>query len=291
MSYSIRSYVQLCKPRVVMLMILTSMAGMCLAPVTPFPYHLFFWGNLGIALVASAAAALNHVADQHIDKIMRRTQHRPLVQGTISVRNSIVFATLLCITGILILFYFVNSLTTILTFLSLMGYAVLYTLYLKQATPQNIVIGGIAGAIPPLLGWTSVTNSISPAPLLLVLIIYVWTPPHFWALAIYRLEDYAKANIPMLPHTHGIAYTKLNILLYTILLIVAATMPYFIYMSGVIYLIGISLANIVFLIYALRLFFTKDRMLALRTFWYSIHYLAILFLLLLLDHYLSRGIL
>lgn len=204
----LRDYLELCKPRVVMLMILTSIVGMCLAPALSFPIEPLILGNLGIAMVAGAAAALNHVADQHIDKLMGRTQYRPIVQGKISTKNSVIFAVSLCVIGMSILLLFINTLTALLTFLSLIGYAVCYTLYLKHATPQNIVIGGIAGAAPPLLGWTAVTGFISPEPLLLVLIIYVWTPPHFWALAIYRLEDYAKANIPMLPHTHSVAYTK-----------------------------------------------------------------------------------
>lgn len=285
MSSFIRNYYELCKPRVVMLMILTSAVGMCLAPAHGSLITPLILGNIGIALVASAAAALNHVADQHIDKIMERTQHRPIVQGVISSKNCILFAVLLCVLGSTILYYCINPLTAILTFISLIGYAVFYTLYLKYATPQNIVIGGIAGAFPPLLGYTSVANAITPQALLLVLIIFVWTPPHFWALAIYRLEDYAKANIPMLPHTHGVKYTKLNIVLYTILLIVITIMPYVIAMSGLIYVIGVTIANLVFLYYALKLYFSDNRQYAIRTFWYSIYYLAIVFILLLIDHY------
>ncbi len=281
----LRDYLTLCKPRVVMLMILTSLVGMCLATKGWVPLRILVWGNLGIALVASAAAAINHVADQHFDKLMRRTEQRPIVQGKISVTQSLVFAAVLCTVGMLLLGGLVNGLTAVLTFLSLIGYAVFYTLYLKHATPQNIVIGGIAGAAPPLLGWTAVTGSVSAAPLLLVLIIYVWTPPHFWALAIYRLEDYAKANIPMLPHTHGVAYTKLNILLYTILLICVTLLPYAISLSGLIYLVGVMLANAVFLFHVIRLYRSDNPQYAIGTFWYSIHYLGILFLLLLLDHY------
>lgn len=282
----LREYLTLCKPRVVMLMILTSIVGMCLAPSASFPLSAMFFGNIGIALVASAAAALNHLADQHIDRIMRRTQHRPLVQGTITTKHCIYFALGMCAVGMLILLYFVNTITAILTFCSLIGYAVFYTLYLKHATPQNIVIGGIAGAAPPLLGWTAVTGSVSPEALLLVLIIYVWTPPHFWALAIHRLDDYAKANVPMLPHTHGVAYTKLHILLYTLLLICATALPYAIHMSGLLYFVGVMLANAVFLFHAVRLYVSDNRDYAIKMFWYSIHYLGILFLLLLLDHYL-----
>jgi protoheme IX farnesyltransferase len=288
MSVSIRHYYELCKPRVVMLMIVTSIVGMCLAPTSQSLMIPLLVGNLGIALVASAAAALNHVADKHVDKMMKRTQHRPIAQGIITPFHCILFSSVLCSIGTFLLYYFINPLTAILTFSSLIGYAVFYTLFLKHATPQNIVIGGLAGAVPPLLGWTSVTNAISPEALLLVLIIYVWTPPHFWALAIYRLEDYAKANIPMLPHTHGVAYTKLNILLYTFLLIAATIMPYAISMSGLVYLIGVMMANIGFLYYAVKLYLSDDKKYAIGTFWYSIYYLGIVFLLLLIDHYITN---
>ena len=285
MRVSIRDYLELCKPRVVMLMILTSAVGMCLAPSSTFPLMPMMLGNLGIALMAGAAAALNHVADQHIDKLMGRTQNRPIVLGKISSKNSILFAAILSAIGMMILLCFINKITALLTFISLVGYAACYTLYLKHATPQNIVIGGIAGAAPPLLGWTAVTGSVSPEALLLVLIIYVWTPPHFWALAIYRLEDYAKANVPMLPHTHGVAYTKLNIVLYTILLTCVSSLPYIINMSGIIYFVGITLANIGFLFQAIRLYSRSERNDAIKTFRFSIHYLGILFILLLVDHY------
>jgi len=287
-----RNYLELCKPRVVMLMILTSLVGMCLAPAPSIPVLPLIFGNLGIALVAGAAAALNHAADQHIDKMMRRTQYRPIVQGKISTRNSIIFSALMCLSGTIVLLYFTNVLTAALTFLSLIGYAVCYTLYLKHATPQNIVIGGIAGAVPPLLGWTAVTGSVSPQALLLVLIIYIWTPPHFWALAIHRFEDYAKANVPMLPNTHGIPFTKLNIVLYTILLMIATILPYLIGMSGIIYFVGVTAANFIFLFYVMRLFFSDDKQHAMASFKYSIYYLGILFLLLLVDHYyliMARG--
>jgi heme o synthase len=195
------------------------------------------------------------------------------------------FATVLCVSGMTMLFFLINTLTAVLTFLSLIGYAVFYTLYLKHATPQNIVIGGIAGAAPPLLGWTAVTGYVCPQALLLVLIIYVWTPPHFWALAIYRLEDYAKANIPMLPHTHSVAFTKLNILLYTILLICVSILPYVINMSGLFYFIGALIINAGFLFHAVRLYVSDNKQYAIGTFWYSIYYLGILFVLLLVDHY------
>jgi protoheme IX farnesyltransferase len=288
MNSLMKNYYELCKPRVVMLMILTSMVGMCLAPASSFPFKAFLLGNLGIALVASAAAALNHIADQHIDKIMRRTQYRPIVTGKISTKKSLLFAAILCLLGMSILIFLINTLTAVLTFLSLIGYAVCYTLYLKHATPQNIVIGGIAGAVPPLLGWTAVTGSISAGSLLLVLIIFVWTPPHFWALAIYRLEDYAKANVPMLPHTHGVAYTKLHIVLYTVLLSCVTTLPYVINMSGMVYFIGVTAANMMFLYQTMRLYFTEEKAQAIKTFKYSIYYLGILFLLLLIDHYILK---
>lgn len=288
-SATIHDYIELCKPRVVMLMILTSIVGMYLTPVQHIPLTVLLFGNIGIALVAGAAAALNHAADQHIDKLMGRTKNRPIVKGKISTRNSILFSAVICVVGMILLFSLVNALTAVLTFASLIGYAICYTLYLKHATPQNIVIGGIAGAIPPLLGWTAVTNAISPDALLLVLIIFVWTPPHFWALAIYRLEDYAKANIPMLPHTHGVKYTKLNIVLYTILLVCVATLPFIIHMSGIIYLVGVTIANLIFLYYAIKLYFSENRQVAIATFKYSIYYLGILFLLLLIDHFIYRG--
>jgi protoheme IX farnesyltransferase len=284
-SYPFADYFELCKPRVVLLMILTSLVGMCLA-ADSVPLSPLIFGNLGIALVASAAAAFNHVADQHFDKLMQRTQNRPIVQGKISVKNSLCFATTLCIIGMAILYFLVNPLTAALTFLSLIGYAVFYTLFLKHATPQNIVIGGIAGAAPPLLGWTAVTGVVSPQALLLVLIIYVWTPPHFWALAIHRLEDYAKANIPMLPHTHSVDFTKLNILLYTILLTCVSSLPYIINMSGLFYFIGAMVINLGFLFHAWRLYVSDHKEYAMGTFWYSIYYLGILFILLLVDHYL-----
>ena len=272
-----------------MLMVLTSVVGMCLAPTASFPIIPLIIGNLGIALVASSAAVLNHIADQPIDKIMGRTQHRPLVKGKITVKASLWFSGILCMFGMGILLYYINTLTAVLTGLSLMGYAVFYTRYLKHKTPQNIVIGGIAGATPPLLGWVAVTGSISPLALLLVLIIYIWTPPHFWALAIYRVDDYVKANIPMLPHTHGIDYTKLNIVLYTLLLICVSSLPYFLQMTGVIYIIGITGLNVIFLSYAVALYYHQDRQYAFATFKYSIYYFGGLFLFLLIDHIVING--
>lgn len=282
---TIKDYLELCKPRVVLLMILTSMVGMCLASDGSLSYPIFILGNLGIALIAGAAATLNHIADQHIDRLMRRTERRPIVSGKISVPASVWFAAIIGAMGFSILFFCVNALTAYLTLLSLVGYAAIYTLYLKHATPQNIVIGGVAGAMPPLLGWTAVTNQVTAESLLLVLIIYVWTPPHFWSLSINRLEDYKKANVPMLPLTHGVPYTKLNILLYTIILSCVTLFPYLIDMSHNIYLFGVTIANIIFLWHALRLYLNPTKEYALKTFWYSIYYLGILFVLLLIDHY------
>jgi len=281
----VRDYIHLCKPKVVLLMILTSLVGMCLAPSETVPWMTMLLGNIGIGMVAGAAAALNHLADQHIDKEMRRTQHRPLVKGKISSRNCIIFSTVLGMSGLVLLIYLVNPLTALLTFFSLIGYAGIYTLYLKYATPQNIVIGGIAGAAPPLLGWTAVTNAISHEALLLVLIIFVWTPPHFWALAIHRLEDYKKVQVPMLPITHGVKFTKINILLYTILLTCVSLLPYLINMSGKIYLTGTVIADLIFLHHAIKLFDNKNTAQAIKTFYYSIYYLGIIFILLLIDHY------
>ncbi len=282
----VTDYLTLCKPRVVLLMILTSLVGMCLATPHAVPLVPLIIGNVGIALVAGSAAALNHIADQHIDKLMRRTQYRPVATGRISTRQSLVFAFVLCAIGMALLLVFINVLTAVLTFISLIGYAVCYTLYLKHATPQNIVIGGIAGAVPPLLGWTAVTGSVSPQSLLLVLIVFVWTPPHFWALAIHRHEDYAKASVPMLPITHGLAFTRLNVLLYTILLVLVTLLPYFVGMSGWLYLAGVLPLNALFVYHAWQLYKAHDGAQAMRTFRYSIIYLGILFLLLLLDHYL-----
>jgi len=281
-----RDYFELCKPRVVMLMLLTSVVGMCLATPHWVPWKPLLFGNLGIAMVAGAAAVLNHVADQYIDQRMRRTWHRPVASGRLSGRQSLVFAGILCVTGMSVLWWLVNPLTAVLTFMSLTGYAVCYTLYLKHATPQNIVIGGIAGAAPPLLGWTAVTDSIQPGALLLVLIVFVWTPPHFWALAIHRAEDYANALVPMLPNTHGPEFTRLNIVLYTLLLMAVTLLPWAVGMSGLLYLAGVVPAGMLFLVHALRLMKGNDASQAIRTFRYSIVYLGIVFLLLLADHYI-----
>lgn len=282
----INNYLELCKPRVVALMLLTSVVGMCLASKESVPLNLFFWSCLGIGLIAGSAAACNHLVDRHIDAIMGRTQRRPIPAGKVPVLHAIIFAASLCVVGAAILFYFVNTLTTILTILTLIGYAGVYTLYLKRATPQNIVIGGIAGAAPPLLGWTAVTGHVDPYSLLLVLIIFVWTPPHFWALAIHRHQDYAKADIPMLPVTHGIDFTKLHILLYTILLFVVSLLPFLTRMSGLFYVIFAVILGSIFLYYAVVLKFTNKPRIAMQTFSYSIVYLMGLFVAILIDHYL-----
>lgn len=279
------AYYELCKPRVVALMLLTAIVGMFLATPGFVDWRILIFGNLGIGLSAAAAAVVNHWVDQRIDSIMKRTESRPLPTGRINSREALVFAGILGILGTVILIFLVNPLTALLTVMTLMGYAVVYTMYLKRATPQNIVIGGAAGAAPPLLGWVAVTNTIDPQALLLVLIIFVWTPPHFWALAIHRAQDYARAEIPMLPVTHGIGFTKLNVLLYTFLLIAATLLPYAIGMSGAIYFYGTLILNAVFLYYALRLWLDKGTKWAMPTFGYSIIYLLLLFIVLLIDHY------
>jgi protoheme IX farnesyltransferase len=280
------AYYELCKPKVVLLMLLTAVVGMFLATPGWVPLDILIFGNLGIAFVAGAAAVANHLADQHIDAIMHRTRKRPLPSGRITPRQAGIFALILGSLGTLILVVFVNSLTAILSVLTLIGYAGVYTLYLKRATPQNIVIGGAAGAAPPLLGWVAVTGQIDPNALLLVLIIFVWTPPHFWALAIYRYQEYAKAGIPMLPVTHGIPFTKLNILLYTILLLAASVLPFVTGMCGIIYLVGALILGGIFLYWAIRLKNSNDPLVALKTFRYSITYLMLLFVVLLVDHYI-----
>ena len=284
---TLKNYLELCKPRVVLLMLITVMVGMCMATqARSVPWEIFFWGNLGIAMAAGAAAAVNHLVDQRIDSIMRRTQNRPLVKGKVPVAHAVVFAAVMGVLGIFVLWYFVNTLTAVLTFLSLMAYAVIYTMYLKYNTSQNIVIGGIAGAAPPLLGWVAVTGHVDPAALLLTLIIFVWTPPHFWALAIYRKAEYAKADVPMLPVVFNDQYTKLNILLYTILLFAITLMPVAIGVSGWVYCVGAILLNMRFLQMAIRLQKTDDLRLSFAVFKYSILYLLLLFIVLLADHFM-----
>ncbi len=282
-----RDYWVLCKPRVVLLMLLTVLVGMYLAPETVKP-TLLCYSLIGIALCASSAAAINHTVDRHIDALMARTKNRPVAHGRLSRTQALVFASLIGILGLVILTLYVNPLTALLTFISLIGYAGLYTGFLKRATPQNIVIGGLAGAAPPLLGWTAVTNHLDPQALLLVLIIFIWTPPHFWALAIYRLNEYKTAEIPMLPVTHGVAYTKLNIVLYTILLCVVTLLPYLIGMCGLIYLIATFLLNLRFMYWVIKLYRDQKPRIAMQTFRYSITYLLLLFVMLLVDHHFLR---
>ncbi len=282
------SYYELCKPRVVFLMLITATVGMCLATPGTIPLQPLLFGILGIALAAASAAVINHLIDQKIDAIMFRTENRPIPRGDITTTQALYFAFILGAIGLTILISFVNTLTAVLTFVTLIGYAVIYTLFLKHATPQNIVIGGLAGAMPPLLGWTAITNQVDANSLLLVLIIFVWTPPHFWALAIHRYDEYAKAKIPMMPVTHGIAHTKLQIMLYTILLLIVSILPYFTGMSGLLYVYSAILLGLGFCHYSWRLLKAKsDKKIAFRTFIYSIYYLLGLFIALMLDHYIQ----
>ena len=249
------------------------------------PFSALVFGTMGIGLAAASAAAINHVVDYKIDSVMARTMRRPLPKGNISIQNAIIFAFVLGALAMLVLTYFVNALTAVLTAVSLIGYGFVYSMYLKRATPQNIVIGGAAGAAPPVLGWSAVTGTIDPNSLLLFLIIFAWTPPHFWSLAIYRCKDYASAEIPMLPVTHGVEYTRLQILLYTIVLVIITILPFVTYMSGPLYLVGALLLDAGFLYYAIRMIINKSDRLAMQTFSYSIIYLMALFALLLVDHY------
>ncbi|KTD13301.1 heme o synthase [Legionella jamestowniensis] len=286
LSVNWRDYIELCKPRVVALMLLTVIVGMYLASPGWIPLSTLITSLLGIACCAGSAAAINHLVDKRIDAIMARTSKRPVAQGRVSVKQALSFAFILGSLGLMILIVFVNSLTALLTFVTLIGYAGVYTGYLKRATPQNIVIGGLAGAAPPLLGWTAVTNHLDPQALLLVLIIFTWTPPHFWALAIYRFEEYKNAEIPMLPVTHGVAFTKLNVLLYTILLLVVSVLPFIVGMSSWLYLTGALLLGLRFLYWAVVLFRSDKAVVAMRTFRFSIVYLMMLFVFLLVDHYI-----
>lgn len=281
-----RDYLELTKPRVVVLMLITSLVGMFLATRAGVAWQVLVFGNLGIGLCAGAAAAVNHVVDRRIDSIMARTHKRPVTAGRLSPAAALAFALLLAVTGMALLLTFTNELAAWLTLASLLGYAVLYTGFLKRATPQNIVIGGLAGAAPPLLGWVAVTGHVSAEPLLLVLIIFAWTPPHFWALAIHRKEEYAKADIPMLPVTHGEHYTKVHILLYTAMMIAVTLLPYAIHMSGPLYLACSVLLGGRFMHWAVVLYRDSKPHAAINTFKYSIWYLFLLFIALLVDHYL-----
>ena len=281
----LREYIALGKPGVVALIAFTAVVGMFLATPGMVEWRVLILGTLGIGLAASAAAALNHVLDQKADAVMARTRGRPLPTGQLRSRQAVIYAAVLATLSMVILTVWINVLTATLTFLSLIGYAVVYTLYLKRATPQNIVIGGAAGAAPPVLGWTAVTGEVASDALLLFLIIFVWTPPHFWALALYRAPEYAKVGIPMLPVTHGNEFTRLQILFYTVLLTAVTVLPFATRMSGWFYLAGALLLNAGFLYYAWRLYRNYSDALARKTFAYSIQYLTALFALLLLDHY------
>jgi len=281
-----RDYKELTKPNVVLLMILTSAIGMFMAVPGMVPLHVLVLGNLGIALCAGAAATVNHLVDQRVDQKMARTHNRPLARGRVSNLQATLFAAALGGLGMFVLFRWINPLTAWLTLASLVGYAFVYTLFLKRATPQNIVIGGLAGAAPPLLGWTAVTGEIHGHALLLVLIIFAWTPPHFWALAIHRREEYASVGIPMLPVTHGVAFTKLHILLYTILMFLVTLLPFATHMSGPLYLAGALVLGGGFLYWAIELMRGGNPRAPMQTFKYSIYYLMLLFLVMLVDHYL-----
>lgn len=282
-----REYYELCKPRVVMLIVFTAIVGMFLAVPGLPPLSALLWGTIGISLQAASAAAVNQIIDREIDSRMARTCGRPLVTGSLSLTESIAFATLLGLAGFAVLWLLVNPLTAVLTQITLVGYAGIYTLFLKRATPQNIVIGGASGAAPPVLGWAAVTGTIDPHALILFLIIFIWTPPHFWVLAIERKDEYAKVGIPMLPVTHGIEYTRTQVLLYTILLVAVTVLPFVFGMSGWIYLVAALALGAVFLKYAIRIKFAPKPGLSMKTFGYSIVYLMALFTALLTDHYIG----
>ena len=280
-----REYLNLCKPKVVLLILFTALAGMSLSTEGPIPFAAWVWGLIGIGLAASAGAALNHWVDEEIDTRMERTRGRPIPQGQISGTQAVIFALVLVTLSMAILVAFVNLLTAALTLASMVGYAIIYSMFLKRSTPQNIVLGGAAGAAPPVLGWAAVTGELHSEALLLFLIIFIWTPPHFWALAIKRVDEYANADIPMLPVTHGIAFTKLHVLLYTVLLVVVTLMPFLVMMSGTIYLAGAIALGAGFVFYSVKLYITDGDGYAMKTFGYSIFYLSALFAFLLLDHY------
>jgi len=280
-----RDYYALTKPRVVQLLVFTAVIGMFLSTRDFVPWDVLVFGSLGIGLAAASGAAVNHVLDRRVDKAMARTRSRPLPTGRIHERDAMAFALALGLIGIAVLTLLINTLTAVLTFFALIGYAVIYTVFLKRATPQNIVIGGAAGAAPPVLGWAAVQNEVSGYALLLFLIIFTWTPPHFWALAIARKSDYEKAEIPMLPVTHGVGMTKTFVLYYTILLVLVTLLPFLTGMSGLLYLTGAIVLGAGFLWYAVLLKSTDDTVIALKTFHYSISYLVALFTFLLLDHY------
>jgi protoheme IX farnesyltransferase len=290
-SASWRDYFDLCKPKVVALLLLTSVVGVVLAsPPGDISIFILLMSTLGIGLGSAAGAAINQIVERESDARMARTENRPMPQGRVSQQNAFIFAVLMATASVFVLTAWINTLTAVLTFASMIGYAVIYTMYLKKATPQNIVIGGLAGATPPLLGWTSVTGSVDAHGLLLVLIIYTWTPPHFWALAIHRRDDYAKVNLPMLPVTHGIKFTKYSILGYTILMFMVTLLPYLAYMRGEIYLISAVLLGLYFFYKVFMLMFSDRKNAAISTFVYSINYLMLLFIAMVVDHYFAGSV-
>ena len=284
----LRSYYVLCKPNVVYMMLICALVGMLLAEESVTSVTNIVVALIGIALCSGSAAAINQVIDRKADAAMTRTDQRPLPQGELSATHASSFAFVIGVAGALVLYLYINTLTMILTIASLIGYAFIYTVYLKRATPQNIVIGGLAGAAPPLLGWAAISNTVDPYALLLVLIIFVWTPPHFWALAIYRKDEYAKESIPMLPVTHGVAFTKLQIVLYTIILFIVSILPYIVLMSGGIYLISAVILSSMFMYFSIKLYFSSDDEIAMKTFNFSIYYIFLIFVALLCDHYLIQ---
>ncbi len=282
----LRAFYSLTKPRVVSLIVFTAVIGMFLATPGVVPLPVLLAGTAGIAFVAGAAAAMNCLVEHRIDAKMRRTSWRPLPQGELSAAQTLVFAGALGGAGLWLLHHYVNALTMWLTLATFVGYAIVYTVILKPATPQNIVIGGASGAMPPVLGWAAVTGEVTIEPLLLFLIIFAWTPPHFWSLALYRTEDYARAGVPMLPVTHGKPYTRLQVLLYTVILFAVSLLPYVVRMSGLVYFAAALVLGAIFLAYALRIYLAYSDAVAQKTFRYSIAYLALLFAALLVDHYL-----
>lgn len=281
-----RDYLEITKPKVVLLLVFTAVCGMVLAVPGMVPLQETIFGILGIGMAAGSAAAINHVIDQRSDAIMKRTQNRPIPQGNLTTQDCVIFAVAIGVVAMLILWFLVNPLTAVLTFLSLIGYAIVYTVYLKRATPQNIVIGGAAGAMPPVLGWTSITGDVTAEPLLLFLIVFIWTPPHFWALAIHRRDDYAKVDIPMLPVTHGVEFTRVQIVLYTVLLLIVSIFPWLIGMSGLVYLAGALILGLMFLYHTIKMFNPELDKQPIKTFVFSIQYLMWLFVFMLVDHYL-----
>lgn len=286
LSAAIQQYYDLTKPRVVMLIVFTAFVGMLLAVQGMPDWTTVLLASLGIGLAASSGAAMNQIIDMRADAIMARTQNRPLLTGGLQVWQAVIFAALLCVLGMLVLVVWVNVLTAVLTFISMVGYGIIYTVFLKPATPQNIVIGGAAGAAPPLLGWVAMTNAITPEGCLLFLVIFAWTPPHFWALALYRREEYKAAGVPMLPVTHGEEFTRLQILLYTYILVAVTLLPFTIHMFGALYLIAALYLNARFMFYVYKLYLNYSDELSRKTFFYSINYLMYLFAAMLIDHYL-----